>query len=51
MNIHDEIQLVHKPELREVVRKVVEDFVESYRDLIPMIGMTWNSNLNSWGDK
>jgi len=51
MNIHDEVQLPHKPEVREKVKKIVNKFVESYKDLIPMIGMTWKTNLNSWGDK
>lgn len=51
MNIHDEIQLVHKPKHREVVETIVKTFIEEYKDLIPMIGMTWKKNLNNWGDK
>jgi len=51
MNIHDEVPCVHKPELREEVAKVVNDYNQSVKDIIPLIDMKWDSNATSWADK
>jgi hypothetical protein len=49
MNIHDEIMVVNT--CPEEVGQVVDDAVVSYRDRIPLIGMTWNIEQENWAEK
>ena len=51
MNIHDELMAAHKPELAETIKALVEEVVESYRDVIPLIDMEWKTNLKNWSEK
>lgn len=51
MNVHDEVMCVSTPEMVEPVAKVVNETVESFRNVVPLIKMTWKSNLSSWADK
>jgi len=49
--IHDEIQCPSVPEMSERVKEIVNQTVESFRDKVPLIGLDWKMNLNSWADK
>lgn len=51
MNVHDEILSVTRPDLIDTVAKTVVDVVESYRDRVPLIGMKWVRNMDSWAGK
>lgn len=51
MNIHDEIMVVNDPDYTETIGDVVKESVESYRDKVPLIGMTWNLQQDNWADK
>lgn len=51
MNIHDEIQCPTHPDLVDSTAAIIRDTVNSYRDRVPLIGMTWFKNLASWADK
>jgi len=51
MNIHDEVMSVTHPDYVEAVADIVRDGVESYRDRVPLIGMTWNLEMESWAGK
>ena len=51
MNVHDELMVVTKPTAVNDVTETVVDVVESYRDRVPLIGMTWNEAQNSWAEK
>lgn len=51
MNIHDEIMVVCQPEYVDAVADRVVESVESYRDQVPLIGMTWNKQQDSWAGK
>jgi len=51
MNIHDEIMVVNAPHMVDIVAKVVQEAVESFRDQIPLIGMTWNKEQATWAEK
>ena len=51
MNIHDEIQCPTHPTLVDEVGETIKETVNSYRDRVPLIGMTWFKNLASWADK
>ncbi len=48
MNVHDEILCVAKPEAAPDVDKIVKETVESYRPLVPLIGIGWGTGLDSW---
>lgn len=50
MNIHDEIQCPTHPDYTERVTEVVKAAVESFRPLIPLIGIDFGK-LTSWADK
>jgi hypothetical protein len=51
MNIHDEIQCVTHPDYIEPVAQAVKAGVESYRDKVALIGMTWNKEMANWAEK
>lgn len=50
MNIHDEILAAMSPEIAEDVAKTVKDAVESYRPIVPLIGIGWKP-MKSWASK
>lgn len=49
-NIHDEIQCPVAPGMAEAVTKVVNECVESFRPVVPLIGIDFGK-LSSWADK
>jgi DNA polymerase I-like protein with 3'-5' exonuclease and polymerase domains len=51
MQIHDEIVAVTSPEYVQPVADCINSTVESFKEKVPLIGMTWKANVNSWGDK
>jgi len=51
MNIHDEILCPVKWGYELQVKKIVSDTVESFRPLIPLIGMEWKMGMKSWASK
>ena len=51
MNIHDEIMCVTHPDHVEPVSQTIRASVESYRDKVPLIGMTWNKSMDNWAGK
>jgi DNA polymerase I-like protein with 3'-5' exonuclease and polymerase domains len=51
LNIHDEVMLPCKPEYIPHVTKVVNDTVEDYKELVPLIAIDWSNDLNTWADK
>ena len=51
MNIHDEIQCATHPDYVERVAQAVKTGVESYRDKVALIGMTWNKEMANWAEK
>jgi ribosomal protein S27AE len=50
LNIHDEIQCPTDPSCVQQLNQVVYETVESFRPIIPLIGIDWGK-LNSWADK
>lgn len=50
INIHDEVMVVHKPELADTIAECVAETVESYREVVPLIAMDWAQDLKSWKD-
>jgi hypothetical protein len=51
MNIHDEVLAVTNPECAMSIARTVVEVVESYRPQVPLIGMGWALNMESWGSK
>ena len=51
MNIHDEVPCVHKPELREEVKRRVDEYNKEMRAQVPLLAMDWDSHAVSWADK
>jgi len=51
LNVHDEIHAVTTPDKVEQITEVVRSKVESYREMVPLIEMDWNSQEQSWADK
>jgi len=51
LNIHDEIMLAIKPELKTKAKAIVDQLVQDYRYLIPLIAIGWNSNMETWAEK
>lgn len=51
MNIHDEILAPCKPYMTALVKKIVNNAVEEFREKIPLIKMDWVIGLKSWAEK
>jgi len=51
MNVHDELLTVTKPELGDTIVEVVRESVESFRPKVPLIGITWHKEMESWAEK
>ncbi len=51
MNIHDEIMTPTDPSILSSVTAKVNEAVEKYRPIIPLIAIAWEEKLGSWADK
>lgn len=51
LNCHDEVMVPVKPELVPKLEKIVHDTTESYRELVPLIGIGWKSGIKNWSEK
>jgi hypothetical protein len=51
MNIHDEVMVVARPELADLLAEVSQRTVESYREQVPLIALSWEKFKPSWGEK
>lgn len=48
MQVHDEIMSATVPEAAEQATKAVTDAVDATRPMVPMVGLDWEANLDSW---
>jgi hypothetical protein len=51
MNVHDEVLSVTHPDYVEDVTEVTVEVVESYRERVPLIGMSWVRSMENWAGK
>ena len=51
MNYHDEVECVTHRDYAYPLAETVKDAVESYRELVPLIGMKWCLTMDNWADK
>lgn len=50
LNIHDELEVPHDPSVNERIKEKVNETVESFRPLVPLIAIDWQ-DLQTWADK
>lgn len=48
LNIHDEIEAPTHPSLIEKSQQVVREAIEEYKAVVPLVAMTWKTNLENW---
>lgn len=51
MNVHDELMNPCKPEIKEQVYAAVMEEVNRYKEIIPLISISWENNMATWADK
>ncbi len=51
MNIHDEIECPCDPSIIDDVEKTVNQRIEEYKEVIPLLSMGWKKGMTSWADK
>lgn len=51
MNVHDEVMSVNDPKVNDQCTKLVDAFIKEGKAKIPLLGMTWKSDLKDWGSK
>ena len=51
MNVHDELMCSTHPSVVKQVTEKVRTVVESYRDKVPLIGMSWFQEMTNWAEK
>jgi DNA polymerase I-like protein with 3'-5' exonuclease and polymerase domains len=51
LNVHDEVMAPIKPELKDKAKEIVDQLIQDYRYLIPLIAIGWNSKMDTWADK
>ncbi len=50
LNIHDEVLVVHPPEETKNIMDTVNEVVEEFRKIVPLIKMDWKTNLKNWSE-
>ena len=48
LNIHDELQTVTKPGVD--LTQLIQDKIEEYKPVVPLLSMGWNYNTKSWAE-
>ena len=51
MNVHDEVMCPVHPDFVDQVADIVKETVESFREKIPLISISWERELESWAAK
>ena len=47
LNVHDELMAVHTPEILDEVERVVNVFVEDFKEVVPLLSISWRT-LPNW---
>lgn len=50
-NIHDELMCPALPELIDELERIVAEFIEEAKKLIPLIKIDWSSRMETWAEK
>jgi DNA polymerase I-like protein with 3'-5' exonuclease and polymerase domains len=51
LNIHDEIMAPANPAYIPYIQKIVDDLINHFKELIPLIAIDWSNDLVTWADK
>tara|TARA_Y100000310_G_scaffold218076_1_gene219219 strand:- start:110 stop:2239 length:2130 start_codon:yes stop_codon:yes gene_type:complete len=47
LNVHDELMAVHSPEILDEVERVVNVFIEDFKEIVPLLSIGWRT-LPNW---
>ena len=50
-NVHDEVLVIHKPELSNKVEQIVQQTVDSFKNKVPLLAINWKQHANNWAAK
>lgn len=50
-NMHDEVNVMHAAELSDVIKNIVNNFVNRYKSYVPLLKIDWKQDMDSWADK
>jgi hypothetical protein len=50
-NVHDEINVAHKPELRQAVEDKVQSTVRYFQAEVPLLKIAWKQQMKNWAGK
>lgn len=48
--VHDEIVVVCKPEVGKLLNKIVDNYIEEKRKVVPLLGMEFKVGIKTWAD-
>lgn len=51
LNIHDEVNAVVVPELVDRTKLIASEIVKEFKPKIPLIDLSWSTNMQNWGEK
>jgi hypothetical protein len=51
LNIHDEVLCVHAPGLEDKIKTIIDDHIDKYKTIVPLIGIDWKFDLGNWSNK
>jgi hypothetical protein len=51
LNIHDELECPTHPNAILQVTHIVQEYISFRQQLIPLLGMKWNTHMKSWSEK
>jgi hypothetical protein len=50
-NFHDEIMVPTLPSLSDEITRIKDEFVEEYKQQVPLLAIDWGANLSDWSAK
>jgi hypothetical protein len=50
LNMHDEIVVAHAPHVAGRLQATVNEQIERFREIIPLLAMGWKQNLSNWSE-
>jgi hypothetical protein len=51
LNIHDELMIPSAPSIVDKIVEVKNNFLDEYRELVPLIAIDWKNGMDSWAGK
>lgn len=51
MNVHDEVNCDHQAGIENRISSKINETINRYKAVVPLLGIDWKFNMDSWGDK